>query len=76
MSEEVCNGTFEYLRWFPEGNRAHLLKPKNESEKGSHPALKVCRIETLRAEIISATHYNSNTANSHAKTRSIRYAVA
>ena len=32
MSEEMCHGTFEYLRWFPEGNRAHLLKPKNESE--------------------------------------------
>ena len=29
MSEEIENGTFNYLKWFPDGNKAHLFKPKS-----------------------------------------------
>jgi integrase len=28
ISEEIENGTFDYLKWFPEGNKAELFKPK------------------------------------------------
>jgi hypothetical protein len=27
MTEEMEAGTFDYLRWFPNGNRAHELRP-------------------------------------------------
>jgi hypothetical protein len=32
MSEEIKDGTFDYVKRFPEGNKAHFFKPKNESE--------------------------------------------
>jgi hypothetical protein len=32
MSEEIKDRTFDYLKWFPDGNRAHLFKPNNEAE--------------------------------------------
>jgi len=28
MSEEMENGEFDYLRWFHDGNKAHLFRPK------------------------------------------------
>jgi len=28
MSEEMRQGAFDYLRWFPEGNKAHVFRPK------------------------------------------------
>ena len=31
MSDEVEAGTFQYLRWFPQGNKAHLFQPKRPS---------------------------------------------
>jgi hypothetical protein len=27
MSEEIKDGNFEYLKWFPEGNKAHEFRP-------------------------------------------------
>jgi hypothetical protein len=27
MSDEIVEGTFDYLRWFPKGNKAHLFRP-------------------------------------------------
>jgi len=33
ISEEMERGTFDYLKWFPEGNRAAQLRPKQESPK-------------------------------------------
>jgi integrase len=30
MSEEIEKGTFDYLKWFPEGNRANEFRPKPE----------------------------------------------
>jgi hypothetical protein len=27
MSEQIKDGTFEYLKWFAEGNRADRFKP-------------------------------------------------
>jgi integrase len=32
MSHEMERGTFDYLKWFPEGNKAHLFRPKNKGE--------------------------------------------
>ena len=31
INEEMENGTFNYLTWFPEGNKADLFKPKDET---------------------------------------------
>ena len=31
INEEMEAGKFDYLRWFPEGNRAHELKPKEKA---------------------------------------------
>jgi len=31
ISEEMKNGSFEYLKWFPEGNKADQFKPKVEN---------------------------------------------
>jgi integrase len=33
ISEEMEKGTFDYLKWFPEGNRAEQFKPKEEPPK-------------------------------------------
>ena len=30
ISEQMDNGSFDYLKWFPEGNKAHLFRPKDE----------------------------------------------
>jgi len=30
MTEEIEKGEFDYLRWFPNGNKAYLFKPKDE----------------------------------------------
>jgi hypothetical protein len=27
ITDEMRGGTFDYLRWFPEGNQAHLFLP-------------------------------------------------
>src|SRR5262249_17956006 len=27
MSDEMKDGTFDYLKWFPNGNKAHLFRP-------------------------------------------------
>ena len=27
ISEEIKEGTFDYLKWFPDGNKAHEFKP-------------------------------------------------
>ena len=32
ISEHMENGTFDYLKWFPEGNRAELFKPIDDSK--------------------------------------------
>src|SRR5258706_5645250 len=32
MTEQIKDETFDYLKWFPVGNKAHFFKPKNESE--------------------------------------------
>jgi integrase len=37
MSEEIEQGTFEYLKWFPEGNRAHQFRPKVVGPMESKP---------------------------------------
>jgi integrase len=33
ITEEIEQGTFDYLRWFPKGNRAEQYRPKQESPK-------------------------------------------
>ena len=33
ISEEMEKGSFDYLKWFPEGNKAHFFKPKEEEPK-------------------------------------------
>ena len=33
ISEEMEKGTFDYLKWFPEGNKAHLFNPKEDEPK-------------------------------------------
>ena len=33
ISSEIKKRTFDYLSWFPEGNKAHLFKPKEEPEE-------------------------------------------
>ena len=35
MSEEIEAGTFDYLKWFPNGNKAHEFKAKDDRE--NHP---------------------------------------
>jgi integrase len=30
ISEQMEKGSFDYLKWFPEGNKAHVFKPKDE----------------------------------------------
>jgi integrase len=37
ISEQIDNGTFDYLKWFPEGNRAKLFKPKVNQQKENRP---------------------------------------
>ena len=32
ITEEIKAGTFNYLKWFPEGNKAHEFRPKVEPE--------------------------------------------
>src|SRR5215472_15444652 len=32
MNEEMETGTFDYLRWFPEGNKAQQFKPKTAKD--------------------------------------------
>src|SRR5262245_15770309 len=32
ISEEMEKGQFDYLKWFPEGNKTHLFKPKENPE--------------------------------------------
>jgi hypothetical protein len=32
MTEQIKDETFDYLKWFPVGNKAHFFKPKNEGE--------------------------------------------
>jgi integrase len=32
ISEQIENGTFDYLKWFPDGNKAGVFKPKAESD--------------------------------------------
>src|SRR5688572_5773347 len=32
MTEEIKQGTFDYLKWFPEGNKAELFRPKDDSK--------------------------------------------
>jgi hypothetical protein len=32
ISDHIDNGTFDYLKWFPEGNKAPEFKPKDETE--------------------------------------------
>ena len=32
IEREIKKGTFDYLKWFPEGNRAKLFKPKVETK--------------------------------------------
>src|SRR5213595_2517384 len=31
MSDEMAEGAFDYLRWFPKGNKAHLFRPPTPS---------------------------------------------
>ncbi len=33
ISREMKRGKFDYLKWFPSGNRAHLFKPPEQAEK-------------------------------------------
>ena len=35
ITEEIKARAFNYLRWFPEGNKAHEFKPKSETEATS-----------------------------------------
>ena len=37
MSEEMERGTFDYFRWFPEGNRANEFRPKPERAGENEP---------------------------------------
>ena len=30
IGREIKKGTFDYLKWFPEGNRAEQFRPKEE----------------------------------------------
>jgi integrase len=32
ISEQIEKETFDYLKWFPDGNKAHVFKPQDESE--------------------------------------------
>jgi len=31
MSDEIKDGSFDYLKWFPEGNKAHELRPPDHT---------------------------------------------
>ena len=37
ISEEIEQGTFDYLKWFPEGNRTNAFRPKPERAGESKP---------------------------------------
>jgi integrase len=37
MSEQMENGTFDYLKWFPEGNMAHKFRPTPERVGETEP---------------------------------------
>src|SRR3989338_10912624 len=32
ITDEIKAGTFNYLKWFPKGNKAHEFKPKEQQE--------------------------------------------
>src|SRR5437870_5378746 len=32
ITEEIKAGTFDYLKWFPEGNKADEFRPKSEAK--------------------------------------------
>src|SRR5262245_38109372 len=34
INEEIDTRTFNYLKWFPEGNKAELFKLKDETSRG------------------------------------------
>jgi len=33
ISREIKKGTFDYLKWFPNGNKAHLFRPQEQADK-------------------------------------------
>jgi len=35
ITDEIKAGTFSYLKWFPEGNKADEFRPRNEVQAGA-----------------------------------------
>jgi Arm domain-containing DNA-binding protein len=40
ISDEIADDTFDYLRWFPSGNKAHLFRPAGPSAPEPPPSVR------------------------------------